>query len=294
MSELLSAQLARLDGLLPVRAPRVHAGLCPGASPEALTRLADACFGGALPEELGVWFAWHDGQRGADAISPESNYTLHSIESALRTHALLSAPGADVAQPWSAAWLPLLENGAGDHLVYADGALLSYRHDDAARPVRWASLGAWAKACAAAWSKVKPRKIPLPGAYAWEPAAALMGWQDGVRLDPSAIPPEQLPARFLSEIAALAALPAGAVLRYQSGLCHVVIKLGPDRWLTCFGGDEDEALAQWASFSERPPSARSGYYCTDEAMWMTLSSVFRTAPRPALARGVEVSPRVSG
>lgn len=281
----LSAELQRLDALLPSRAPRAWAELGPPATAEVRSRLAEHSLGGALPADLERWFGWHDGQTGTSPIAPDSNYTLCSAQRALEVQAALSAPGADIQQPWDARWLPLLENGAGDYLIYAEGALIEYRHDDPARPQRWLSLAHWARAAASALAKVKPRKIPLPGVYDWTPAAALLGWQDGVRLDESSYTGPELGARYRAEIAALAALPTGAVLRYGAGRTHLALKLAPNRWLTCFGLDLDDALTQWTSMSDKPPSERSGYYCTDEALWSSLSSYFRGAAEPRLLRG---------
>jgi hypothetical protein len=237
MKASLSAALDRIDDLLPTRAPRAWASLAPPASVDALERLARSSLGGALPAELAAWFGWHDGQRGTSAIAPDSSYTLHSIESALAVHATLSAADADIQRPWDCSWLPLFENGAGDHLVYANGALIEYRDDDPRRPVRWASLVAWAKSTATQLAKVKPRKIPPPGCLAWIGAESLLGWQAGLRLDQSAVPAAELGALYRSEIAALAAQPAGIVLHYESGRSHLAVKLGADRWLVCFGVD---------------------------------------------------------
>lgn len=279
MKPTLTAELARLDALLPTRAPRVFAELSPPATPDRLAELS-AAFGGTLPPELATWFGWHDGQEGSSAIAPRGNHTLHSIQSALATRAMLNAPNA--ASSWDPRWLPLLHNGAGDHIVYADGALVEFRHDDPARPVRWASLAQWAKQAAAGWSREKPRKIPLPGPIAWSPAEALPGWQAGVPLDQRSIAPPELRERFLAERAALAAMPPGTVLRYVPGLTKLAVKLAADRWLSCFGADLTEALAQWAEFSDKPPAARSGYYVSDEELWSNLSAYFRGAPRPEL------------
>jgi hypothetical protein len=138
------------------------------------------------------------------------------------------------------------------------------------------SLVVWAKSTAGKLAKVKARKIPPPGRLAWIGAESLLGWQAGVRLDQSAVPAAELGALYRSEIAALAAQPAGIVLHYASGRSHLAVKLGADRWLVCFGVDLESALA------------KSGYYCTDEALWMNLSSYFRSATIPSLQRGVEV------
>lgn len=278
----LLPKLRRIETSCRTKAPRAHASLRPPASPADLARLADTCFAGKLPADLAALFAWHDGQSSdGDPLSPESNYTLHSIASALSAHAFLSAPAADIQQPWSASWLPLFENGAGDHLVYDRGALLEYRHDDAGRPVRFASLDAWASEVADALAKLKPKKLLTPARYRWEAAE----------------PPK--------DKAAVAAMPIGAVfasskprilvktvdqklVEEQGWHSDVYVRLSSERWLHCPGtGLEvalalDDAIAQWRSFSEKPPSANSGYYLKDPELFAALLVA------PGLQRGVEV------
>lgn len=90
----LSNHLARIQQLLPTKAPRVEASLRPAATAEDLQRLAQS-FGGTLPADLESWFRWHDGQNGSSALHPGRNETAHSIGSALHTQALLSGIHAD-------------------------------------------------------------------------------------------------------------------------------------------------------------------------------------------------------
>lgn len=104
----------------------------PPADRRALERLAKS-FGGKLPPALETWFSWHDGQRDSSFVSliPETRWRAMPAGRIADVHRLLSAPGADVMQPWKPSWVPLFENGGGDHLCRdrTTGALIVWHHE---------------------------------------------------------------------------------------------------------------------------------------------------------------------
>lgn len=92
-------------------------------------------------------------------------------------HRLLSAPGADVMQPWKPSWVPLFENGGGDHLCRdrTTGALIVWHHDDASRPRQYRRFDDVVKKLVTAYGQMKkPSGFP-PAVKAWTRVATKMG-----------------------------------------------------------------------------------------------------------------------
>ncbi len=177
----LNTELAAIDAELRRAQPETLARLRKGASKAALAKLSKKVFGGKpVPEELCTWFAWHDGQDGFGSISPRDNRKLMSIDEVVEAHAFLGDPSEEV-QGWKATWVPILANGAGDHLVFETaargrGALIGYWHADDDRDVEEKSLLAWATATRAALAKLPAAKkttaptISPPKSPKWERA----------------------------------------------------------------------------------------------------------------------------
>jgi cell wall assembly regulator SMI1 len=112
--------LEQLDEDLATKLVSVATTLRPPATKAQLGKLAKL-FGGKLPGDVRTWFAWHDGQHEKEtaALIPDTNWSALSIA---RIHAVLSAPDADIMKPWSKDWIPMFENGAGDHLRWDLGS----------------------------------------------------------------------------------------------------------------------------------------------------------------------------
>lgn len=146
-NELKNA-LELVDRTLKEVRPHVHKLLQPGAGAGELKDLSQHIFGGlSLPEELTVWFGWHNGQEGYDPPSPDNNLTLLPIRMAIECWDVCNDP--ETMRPWSRSWLPLFENGAGDYWVYETegkkaGSLIAYWHDEKSRTQVFESLTAWA------------------------------------------------------------------------------------------------------------------------------------------------------
>jgi hypothetical protein len=152
--------------------------LRPGASPEDL-RLLEQRVSGGLPDDLRVWFEWHDGQENPAALSPDTNWTLLSLAQALAAWRFFTDPSQEFLLPYEKHWFPLFGNGGGDHLVYVLGkpdraALVEYWHDDAERPVAYAGLREWAEEARKAL-RALPLLCERPVMASWE-----------------SVPPEQL------------------------------------------------------------------------------------------------------
>ena len=71
--------LARVDHWLAKHRPRFAKALRPGATPDEITAL-QSDLGHALPDELRVWLAWHNGQDPDVFGAFESNWSLLSTK----------------------------------------------------------------------------------------------------------------------------------------------------------------------------------------------------------------------
>jgi hypothetical protein len=146
-NEPLASELAAIDRLLAAKRPEVHRSLRAGAAPATLA---------GVPPPVAALFAWHDGQQALRSLSPESRWCLHSIESA-REAARSLGDG-----------FPVLDDGAGDHIVFdgATGALIEHRQDDEERPRAWDGVIAWARALRAELEEA-PAPVELTAAQRW-------------------------------------------------------------------------------------------------------------------------------
>jgi cell wall assembly regulator SMI1 len=147
---MLREYLESIDREISAKDPEVAAGLRVGAGEEDLDLLRRTFFDGeAIPEDLETLFRWHDGQTGYRSLSPLDNRMLMSIQKVVNTWRFLSDPDEDIQQPWQDSWIPILANGAGDHVVYVGsgelrGQLIEYWHDSEDREVEFPSLESWA------------------------------------------------------------------------------------------------------------------------------------------------------
>jgi cell wall assembly regulator SMI1 len=161
----LAKKLEAIDALLAEVRPATAKAMRPGASDAALAALAKAIGAAVLPDDVAAFFRWHDGQATPRSLREDDNRTPMSVDDALDAWSFLSDPTEDVLQPWKKTWLPVLENGAGDHLCFdlADGSLVAYWHAEEDRRVEHASLAAWADDVIASLTKeadAAAKKVP--------------------------------------------------------------------------------------------------------------------------------------
>ncbi|CAN5279453.1 hypothetical protein BH09MYX1_BH09MYX1_02990 [soil metagenome] len=164
----LGAALLRLDAAVKSGDAAVGKSLRKGASAAALSKLAKKV--GGIPPEMEVLLRWHDGQSEGNAIGSSTNERLMPISEMIAEHAFLE--GKALA-PWKASWLPIMSNGAGDHVVYdrANGRLVRYYHDDEDRPKAAPSLAAWALEVAKGWEGASASVKPVAAPAGWTAAA---------------------------------------------------------------------------------------------------------------------------
>jgi cell wall assembly regulator SMI1 len=129
----LLAELTRAEHVLREYFPDTLAeiGLRAGAPPEKRGQLAKALGFAQLPADVDVLLAWHDGQDGHASVFPErydyGRWKLASIEDDLRQIEL----GKELAN-WRKSFLPLFEDGWGNHLVIdlENGHLVEWDHEE--------------------------------------------------------------------------------------------------------------------------------------------------------------------
>jgi cell wall assembly regulator SMI1 len=81
----LQKALEAVDQTLKKVRPQVHPLLRPGADAKELEYLAQEVFGGrTVPEELRVWFAWHDGQKRYESLTAWALDLIKVLEKAGR------------------------------------------------------------------------------------------------------------------------------------------------------------------------------------------------------------------
>lgn len=162
--------LLRLDALLRQHRPAYSATLNPPAAEAELAAL-EAEFGLTLPAELRLWFGWHNGQQGFDSFF--QNNCLQSVSSAaetMRINCELLAAGDFVPNWWRPGWVPLLENGGGDHVCLdlegtftrRPGQLIEHWHDWEPRNVLFPDLTSWLTAVVETYERAGAGGTELP------------------------------------------------------------------------------------------------------------------------------------
>ena len=104
---------SRLETWLRKHRRRFLASLNPGATPAELDTLQKQV-AAPLPEFLRTLLAWHNGQ-GQDFVGAfEENWLLMSCQTIAEAKRYLDAEAKDMG--WQPAWIPFLDNDAGDYL----------------------------------------------------------------------------------------------------------------------------------------------------------------------------------
>ncbi len=271
----LGDALAALDPLWKAKRSQVFASLRPGVDAAQTEGLKKVLGKKPLPPDLVAWFAWHDGQKSGLSLSTDDNYFMHSLESAIETWEFLNDPTEDVQKPIDPAWIPLFENGAGDHRVYdlATGAILGFFHDDAARPKEHESLLAWAAATKRALEKEKAAK-------GRDVSLAEVGWTELTK-----VPTED----------EIGASPKGRLFHYvylstmgaqPKPTNQLFVKVDADTWLHATHPDLATALQRLEEHLRTPPAKDSGYWKKDWDVWRGVTKKAEGAVREATASGL--------
>ena len=215
----LIAVLRALDAVLPEPAAR---SLSKPASRAAVEALRRGVFGAKLPSELAEWFGWHDGQRHALPLDPKNNFTAMPAKRVQSTWKMLNGPKNEGIRP-PPSWLPLFENGGGDHLMYETagsnrGGLFAYWHDDErrSRKPEYVSLADWAARVSKAQAR-EAKKLAKGGAA---PKLSL----DALKFEKLARAPTR---------AALEKAPIGTLIRCQhrENWFSAWMKVSDDAWV---------------------------------------------------------------
>lgn len=255
----LAATLMQLDALWERKLPAVVKSLRPGIDASKHEGLARILAGKKLPADLEAWFAWHDGQNpGAPDLCDDNNYVMHSLDSACETWTFLNDNAEEIEGPVDPNWLPLFENGAGDHRVYdlRTGALLSFFHDDKQRPQEHASLLAWALATSQSLAKAadaRAREISLDD-LAWKTSPKPRTEKDVTGFAPGVVfhfrRDERL--RGFSET--------------------LLLKMTANEWLTSSSIiNLGTALQKLKEHLQKPPGKSSGYWKSDRIAFYELN-----------------------
>lgn len=265
----LAAMLKELDLMWKRKFPAVVTSLRPGIDASKHQGLAKILAGKRLPPDLETWFAWHDGQNpGAPDVCDDNNYVMHSLDSACETWTFLNDNAEDIEGPVDPGWLPLLENGAGDHQVYAlsTGALVSFFHDDETRPQAHASLLAWAAATRKSLANApdaRSREISLDD-LAWKTAEKPKTEKDVTALAPGVL------FHFREE----------GSLRSSSE--RLLLKVTANEWLTSSSSiDLNKALQELKEHLQKPPGKKSGYWKSDNIVFYAVNHECRGRLRQA-------------
>lgn len=127
----------------------------PPASSVEIRKLSEAIEYSAnmtIPEELRIWFHWHNGQDSNECLFLDDNRRFLSITESIEAWNFFLDSRNDFLVPYDPFWFPLQSNGRSDYLVYdlKSGNLIGYWHDDKEREIEYRSLTDWAKYAEAA------------------------------------------------------------------------------------------------------------------------------------------------
>lgn len=128
-------QLARHD-------PDRLAMLAPGANDVELMQLPCPNHSASLTN----LYRWRNGQTGTSSYY--RHYIWLNCEDVLEVWHFFNDPSEEIMQPYLPSWLPILDNGAGDYVMFdcESEKLIRYRHDEKDRRVVFDSLSDWIKA----------------------------------------------------------------------------------------------------------------------------------------------------
>jgi cell wall assembly regulator SMI1 len=140
----------RLEKWLQAEHPECFQGLLPGLNQQEWTALSQEF--GALPPELGQFYAWKNGQKEGSAPF-QFNYSWLPAAEALATWKHLNSKYADQIASgwWNPKWWPLLDNGHGDYVCLdmaavaegESGQILCFWSDWEDRSIDYPDLRTW-------------------------------------------------------------------------------------------------------------------------------------------------------
>jgi cell wall assembly regulator SMI1 len=159
VEEAIAGAVARFERALAHLAPDAPTFFNPPASRDNLAHL-EATIGRPIPEQLQAWLAQHDGTarikiarwRLVSAQTIASDWTFECEAQAGYDFDADTRPDPGVhARWWDPAWIPLAEDGFGNHLCIdldptpggTTGQVIEFVHDHGVRPREAASLVEW-------------------------------------------------------------------------------------------------------------------------------------------------------
>jgi cell wall assembly regulator SMI1 len=133
--------LVRLERWLVKHRARYIAGLNPPATAVDLKELATK-LGRKIPEELASLLGWHNGQGQQFIAAFEQSWLLMSCQGIAAAKTMLDPDAA--ATGWRSAWIPFLDDDAGDYLCLDEKiAVRAFWLGNKEHPVVASSLTAW-------------------------------------------------------------------------------------------------------------------------------------------------------
>ncbi len=259
----IEVRLANIDALLKEKVLAVAGSLLPGAKKAAIDKLAPI-FGGTVPADIRAWFSWHNGhkQDSYESLIPDTNWSAMSIQRVLDSYNFLTTTARespdDIMLPVKDEWIPLFENGGGDYLCFdrQTGKIIWWMHDDADRDVEYKSFAALVETIERGYAGMKSIKsFPAPTVKTWKAVAKK--------------PTEK---QLEASTVGVAYLHQTKGDQWTQGMNYIYVKLGDNRWLTCFGGSREDALEHWKKHAAKPPVESSGYYKRTWDVWYELKT----------------------
>ncbi len=160
--------LGRLEPWLAKHRRHFLEALLPGAAPADLDALQNR-LGIPLPASLRALLAWHNGQSTDSIARFEQDWSLMSAEQIAAAKQALDGSGGDPAQGWQPAWIPFLDNDAGDYLCLDAGQpgapVRAFWLGKAEHPVVAPSLEAWLNDVVAAMERGEYHEDPERGSF---------------------------------------------------------------------------------------------------------------------------------
>jgi cell wall assembly regulator SMI1 len=162
----VASLLARLEHWLNQHRRRFLEGLNPGASPAELDTL-QAGLGREIPAELRQLLAWHNGQKADFSGHLERDWDLMST--ARIVDAKKDLDGGQTASGWDRAWIPFLDDDAGDYVCLDTSlpghAVREFWQGKTDAPVIGPSLAAWLEKFVAAVERGQYHEDPERGSF---------------------------------------------------------------------------------------------------------------------------------
>jgi cell wall assembly regulator SMI1 len=164
----ISALLGRLEKWLAQHRRHFLEGLRPGASAAELEALHKSV-GVPLPEDLKALLSWHNGQKEDTLARFEQDWLLMGTEEIAAAKHDLDADTEAQSKGWQRAWIPLLDNDAGDYVCLdtsqAGAPVREFWQDRTDHPVVAPLLAAWLEEMVNAVERGEYHQDPERGSF---------------------------------------------------------------------------------------------------------------------------------